>query len=81
MQMAFIFPLGKMPISPSHFNAVSVTNNTKVVIEILSEKPTSATVFNPPKQAGQLCGYYNAIDNYVELFIVDASGLRALKVG
>ena len=69
-----------MPISSAHFSAVSVAT-VPVVLEFLPERPTNTTLISPSKPTGQLCGYYDAINQRVELYVVDASGLRYKRVG
>jgi hypothetical protein len=70
-----------MSISPSHFGAVPVSQNQQVVIEMLAERPNDSTLISPAKTPMQLCGYYNAVGDYVELYIVAASGIRYLRIG
>ncbi|ADF42383.1 hypothetical protein S-CBS2_gp027 [Synechococcus phage S-CBS2] len=70
-----------MAISPSHFSAASVKDNKDVVIEMLASRPTVDGIFSPARTPGLLCGYYNATGDYVELYMVAASGIRFLRIG
>lgn len=77
----FITVNGKMAINPSAIASQSVKTNNAVVIEILPVRPEENTLISPPKAAGQLCGYYDSARNWVELYVVSASGIRYLRVG
>jgi hypothetical protein len=65
----------------SMIQSQSILTQTETVIELLAERPTAATLINPPKPPGQLCGYYMATLGYVELYIVEASGIRFRRIG
>lgn len=70
-----------MAINPSAIGTQTVVSNTEVVIEMLGSRPVLGELISPLKAPGQLCGYYNAIDNVVELYIVSGAGNRYLRIG
>jgi len=51
------------------------------VLEFLGSRPNNSTLISPARPAGQMCGYYDATTQTVELYIVDASGIRFKRVG
>lgn len=70
-----------MAINNSMIQSKSVKTNTETVIELLSEKPNPSTILTTARPPGQLLGYYVATGGYVELYIVEASGIRLRRVG
>ena len=70
-----------MAINGNYLASQSVKTNTTIVIEMLSSRPVLGAVFTPARPAGQLCGYYDAVSGRVELYVVNASGIRFLRVG
>ncbi len=69
-----------MAINRTLITSQSVKDNTDIVIEMLPSRPLLSTAFTPARPAGQLCGYYNAVNGRVELYIVANSGIRFLRV-
>jgi hypothetical protein len=69
-----------MAISPAHFSTTPITQ-APVVLEFLGSRPNNSTLISPARPAGQMCGYYDATTQTVELYIVDASGIRFKRVG
>ncbi len=70
-----------MAINRSSLGGESVTENTDATVEILVQRPPSASealaVALPP---GKLYAYYNAATDKVSLYVISASGLRFLPV-
>lgn len=58
----------------------SVTTNTDAVIEIVYAEPDPTVLLSPAQTPGKLLGYYNGLLDAVQLFIVDSSGLRLLRI-
>lgn len=72
-----------MAINPGSIGSVSVYQNHKTVIEILADRPTVGIQFADgiARTPGQLVGYFNAVIAKVEVFCVDATGLKPIKLG
>ena len=70
-----------MAINGNVITSLAVTENTALVIEMLSTRPELGGTFTPARPAGQLCGYYDASTDSVELYVVNASGIRFLRIG
>lgn len=69
-----------MAINRSAISSESITVNTDAVIEILTTAPSLNTLLSTPEPPGKLIGYYNGITDSVELFVVDNSGIRLLRI-
>lgn len=70
-----------MGINPHAIGNTSVTNQSvPLVIEMLYEQPVTSATFTPARPAGQLCGFYNGITGFVELYVVNSSGIRFVRV-
>lgn len=70
-----------MPINPSAIATQSVADqDTPAVIEMLTTQPNSSITFSPPRPPGQICGFYNGSIDGVELWVVNNSGTRFLRV-
>lgn len=72
-----------MGITSGHIGTQSITSNTKVVIEMLAERPKYGTAIADGirREPGQIVGFFNGTTGTVELFCIDNTGTRALKVG
>ena len=70
-----------MAINPSAIGTAAVTSqNVPFVLEMLSSQPVTTTTFTPARPAGQMCGFYNGATDLVELYVVNNSGIRFLRV-
>lgn len=70
-----------MAINPSAIGATPVTNGeVAFAIEMLAEQPSTSGVFTPARPAGQICGFYNGATDLVELYVVNNSGIRFVRV-
>jgi len=72
-----------MPITPGHIGTKSIADNTKVVIEMLNSRPSYGVPFEDGvrRQPGQIVGFFNGTTGTVELYCVDNTGRKAIKVG
>lgn len=69
-----------MPINPSQLSAQPIEQNQDVAIEILTDRPTSGAYLTTPVTPNKLVGYYDSLTDYVELYVVDNTGYRYLKI-
>lgn len=69
-----------MAINRSLLGSESIKTNTDSVIEVRTTEPDVFEILDPPDIPGRLVGYYNGSSGFVELYIVDGSGLRLLKI-
>ena len=70
-----------MAINPSQLSATPITTNFYVAIEFLAQRPSSNEYLTTPDTPNKLVGYYDGVTDYVELYVVDKSGYRYLRVG
>ena len=72
-----------MPINHGSIGTKSITTNHRVVIDMLTDRPTyGLAIPDGVKRApGQICGFYNGTTQKVELYVVDSDGHKAVKVG
>jgi hypothetical protein len=49
-------------------------------IEIVAQRPSTDVLNDPPETPLRIVGYYNQQLNAVELYVVDRSGLRWIRV-
>jgi hypothetical protein len=69
-----------MAINPSGIKSVEVAQDTNVCIELLSTRPVEGATFSPAKQPGLLVGFYNGALDGVEIFVVDYTGTRYVRM-
>ena len=69
-----------MAINPSQLGAQPITSNYDVTIGFLQTRPVSGAYQTTPDTPNKLVGYYDAIQNQVELYIVDNTGYRYLRI-
>ena len=69
-----------MAINGISLTAESVTINTDAVIEMVYTEPLFGEILDPPLTPNVLIGYYNGSTGVVNLYVVDNSGLRLLRV-
>ena len=72
-----------MAIISGHIGTQSIQENTKVVIEMLTTRPSFGVELADgiKRQPGQIVGFFNGTTGTVELYCIDNSGFKALKVG
>ena len=70
-----------MAINGNLITSKAVEDNNAIVIEMLGTRPLVGSAFTPARKPGQLCGYYDATNQRVELYMVNASGIRFVRVG
>jgi len=69
-----------MAINPSQLGAQPITSNYDVTIGFLQTRPVAGAYQTTPDTPNKLVGYYDAIQNQVELYIVDNTGYRYLRI-
>ena len=69
-----------MAINRVSFTADSIKENYDATIEIRSTQPRNLQELDPPETPNKLVGYYNGATGYVELYVVDPSGTKMLKI-
>ena len=69
-----------MAINRVSFTAQSIKDNYDAIIEIKTEQPRQNQTLDPPETPNKLIGYFNGATGYVELYVVDPSGYRILKI-
>jgi hypothetical protein len=70
-----------MPINPTQLAAAPITENFDVTVEFLATRPSTTEYQSTPDTPNKLYAYYDSITDYVELYVVDKSGYRYLRVG
>ena len=70
-----------MVINNPSMSTTSVTDSDLVplVLEMLSEVPSTEIEIVPPRPPGQVCGAYNGSTDTVEIYVVDGSGKWFLR--
>lgn len=69
-----------MAINPSQLGATPIDANYDVTIELLATRPDSRAYLTTPVTPNKLVGYYDAVQDQVELYIVDNTGYRYLRI-
>ena len=69
-----------MAINPSQLGATPITNNQDVTIEMLQARPSAGAYQSTPDTPNKLVGYYDNFADHVELYIVDNTGYRYLRI-
>lgn len=69
-----------MGISRSSITAQEIAANYDVAIKLVTVRPDVNSVLAEPTAPGTMVGFYNNALGAVELFVVDPSGLRYIRV-
>ena len=69
-----------MAINPVSMTSQSLTTNTQAIIEVVYAEPNLNVLLDPPATPGRLLGFFNGVSGVVNLYMVDNSGLRLLRV-
>lgn len=69
-----------MSINPGYISSQPIDEDVDVTISLLTTRPSALTVIDPPKSPGLIVGFYNGSIDAVELYMVDGSGTRYIKV-
>ena len=69
-----------MGITPLLIASDSIQTNEDAIIDIVYVEPNPLTFLTTPEPPGKLIGYYNGVLDAVELYVVDGTGLRLLRV-
>lgn len=70
-----------MAINPTQLSSTPITENFDVAIEFLASRPSTTAYQSTPDTPNKLVGYYDSVTDYVELYVVDKTGYRYLRVG
>jgi len=69
-----------MAINPSQLGATPTDSNYDITIELLTTRPNAGAYLTTAVTPNKLVGYYDAIQDQVELYIVDNTGYRYLRI-
>ena len=69
-----------MAINPSQLSAQPIEQNNDIAIEMLTVRPTVGVQQPTSDTPNKLVGYYDGLTDQVELYVVDNSGYRYLKI-
>ena len=69
-----------MAINPVSMTSESITTNTEAIIEIVYYQPDPNVLLPAPMTPGKLIGSFNGAQGIVNLYVVDNSGLRLLRI-
>lgn len=69
-----------MPINRSSISAQPIKENTDVAIQMTATRPDTGAFFSSPVAPNILSGYYDSFTDQVELYIIDPSGNRYVRV-
>lgn len=69
-----------MAINPSQFGATPVDQNYDVAVQMLAQRPEANRPQETADTPNKLVGYYDPFSDRVELYIVDDTGFRYLKI-
>ena len=69
-----------MAINPSQLGAQPITSNYDITIELLTTRPNAGVYNATTDTPNKLVGYYDGIRDHVELYIVDNTGHRYLRI-
>ena len=70
-----------MAINPSQLAAQAITSNYDVTIQMLPQRPAAGAYNTTADTPNKLVGYYDGFPDSVELYIVDVTGYRYLRIG
>ena len=69
-----------MAIQRSSITAASIIDNYDVTIEFLAERPSTEVFQTTQDTPGKIVAYYDGLIDAVELYVVDKTGYRYLRV-
>ena len=69
-----------MTINPVSMTSESVMTNTDAIIEVVYVEPDLNVLLDPPGVPGRILGFFNGSTGVVNLYMIDNSGLRLLRV-
>lgn len=69
-----------MTISGASIVATPYEENTEATVNMLQTRPNLALISTTKMQPNLLSGYYNASTDAVELYMVDSTGYRYLRI-
>jgi hypothetical protein len=69
-----------MAINRAFVGSQDISTVTNATIQIVLDRPDTTTLIDPPETPQRLVGYYNPSLQGVELYVVDRSGLRWMRI-
>lgn len=69
-----------MAINRSSISAQPIRENADVAIEMKATRPDTSVFFASPVAPNILSGYYDAFTDQVELYIIDPTGNRYVRI-
>ena len=69
-----------MAINPVSMTSESIKTNTDAIIEVVYAEPDLNILLDPPDTPGRILGFFNGASGVINLYIVDNSGLRLMRV-
>jgi|14BtaG_2_1085337.scaffolds.fasta_scaffold01643_8 hypothetical protein len=69
-----------MAINPVSMTSQSVTTNTDAIIQVVYAEPDPTALLATADIPGRLLAFFNGSSGVVNLYMVDNSGLRLLRV-
>lgn len=69
-----------MAIQRSSISASSIIENYDVTVEFLTERPSTEVFQTVQDTPGKVVAYYDGLIDAVELYVVDKTGYRYLRV-
>jgi hypothetical protein len=69
-----------MPFSSPYIGSTPYEDDTSVTILMLNERPDVYTDLVTPLKTGQIVGYYNSVVDAVEMYTIDETGYRYIRI-
>lgn len=69
-----------MAINRAFVGSQDISTVTNATIELVDVRPDVNSILSTPETPNRLVGYYNSALQGVELYVVDRSGLRWIKI-
>ena len=69
-----------MAINRVSMTASSIVENTDVTIEIRRQQPRHNEILETPDVPNKLVGYFNGATGFVELYVIDPTGTKMLRI-
>ena len=69
-----------MAINRSFVSTQDISTVTNTTIELVGTRPNLDVLNDPVETPNRMVGYHDSVSDSVELYVVDRSGLRWLRV-
>jgi hypothetical protein len=69
-----------MAINRSFVGTQDISTVTNDTIELVGTRPDTSTLLSTPDTPNRLVGYYDSALQGVELYVIDQSGLRWMRI-